>query len=280
MKMALFSGFSGRKAGFAAVLLGAGLFSLGGLAGHSAYAQSGAAASSTAETLDVAVRYVAPPFVGGSKVRTPESPETFLISDAAKRAHQVSRLLPLPDPIALEAPEADAVLATLPKEQLADYPGEVIPTGYIARPMAIMRTDTDIKRWDQLKGRTVCLSQDGLYVGRIAQHYGAVEQVYRAPADALLAVRTGECDAAVHDEAMLLELIKFPEWKKFSARLPAGEVAVQAFLVNGRDRALAMSLKNAVDAWKSERYLAELAKTMARDIAFEVYLDQTVPDCH
>src|SRR3546814_17373291 len=88
--------------------------------------------------------------------------------------------------------------------------------------MAIMRTDTDIKSWQQLKGRTVCLSEGGRYVGALTRQYGAVEIVFKAPADSLLALRTGGCAAAVHDDVMLKELLKLPEWKKFSSSLPPG----------------------------------------------------------
>src|SRR3546814_5705323 len=84
---------------------------------------------------------------------------------------------------------------------------------------------SDIKSWQQLKGRTVCLSEGGRYVGALTRQYGAVEIVFKAPADSLLALRTGGCDAAVHDDVMLKELLKLPEWKKFSASLPPGPAA-------------------------------------------------------
>ncbi|MEO6959980.1 MAG: hypothetical protein ABI228_07075 [Burkholderiaceae bacterium] len=39
-------------------------------------------------------------------------------------------------------------------------------------------------------------------------------------------------------------------------------------------------VKQMASQWKAHRYLAVLTETRARDIAFEVYLDQNVPDCH
>lgn len=146
--------------------------------------------------------------------------------------------------------------------------------------MAIMRTDTDIKSWEQLKGRTVCVAEDGKYVGKLAETYGATEQVYRAPADSLLALRIGECDAAVHDDTMLKALLRFPEWKKFSASLPPGNAASQYFLVPADDRELADRLRKLVAGWQRTGYYGKLIAEMTHDIAFEVYLDQTVPDCH
>src|SRR5690606_12492344 len=96
----------------------------------------------------------------------------------------------------------------------------VIPTGYRAGVMAIMRTDTDIRQWEDLRGRIVCLTEESGLVGALHERYGATEKVYRAPADALLDLRIGGCDATVHDSTMLQALLEFPEWEKFSARLP------------------------------------------------------------
>src|SRR3546814_15063559 len=101
--------------------------------------------------------------------------------------------------------------------------------------MAIMRPATDIKSSQQLKCRTVCSSEAGRYVGALTRQYGAVEIVFKAPADSLLALRTGGCDAAVHDDVMLKELLKLPEWKKFSASLPPGPAAPLTFVLRADD---------------------------------------------
>ncbi|TFL11365.1 transporter substrate-binding domain-containing protein [Pusillimonas caeni] len=245
-------------------------------------AQTGAAASSGPD-LTVGLRYVPPPFVGGAKVRTPESIETLLAGEVAARQQRGAKFVEFDATASsVSMDSVDFAVADLPKSQARRQGGRAIAiaTGQVTRPMAIMRTDTDIKSWRQLKGRTVCLAQDGRYVGRIAERYGAIEQVYRAPADSLLALRTGECDAAVHDDTMLKALLRFPEWKKFSASLPPGEAAEQYFLVPAGSEDLAKQLKEMVGRWKSQAYFNKLISDMTRDIAFEVYLDQTVPDCH
>src|SRR3546814_16632949 len=97
--------------------------------------------------------------------------------------------------------------------------------------MAIMRPATDIKSSQQLKCRTVCSSEGGRYVGALTRQYGAVEIVFKAPADSLLALRTGGSDAAVHDDVMLKELLKLHEWKKVSASLQRGPAAPLTFLL-------------------------------------------------
>lgn len=229
------------------------------------------------------IHQVVPEYKAGSKFRTPEAPDSALVEDIAKRLRTVPatvRAEPTQRAALLSGGKTDALLLALGDDDPLRRNATVIPTGYVAAPMAIMRTDTDIRRWEQLKGRTVCVSEGGLYAGTLAARYGAIEMPKRAPADALLALRIGECDATVHDSALLEELLKMPEWKKFSARLPAGAGKPLSFVVPAADTKTAAALRQAVADWQKTGYLRELTTKAARSIAFEVYLDQNVPDCH
>lgn len=229
------------------------------------------------------VHYVAPAYTAGAKFRTPETVDAALAEDVAKRLQVALVTLRAEhgkQAQLLTAGKTDIVLAAFPGVAPALPSAVIVPTGYSAGPMAIMRSDTDIKTWEQLKGRKVCLSEDGRHVGTIAARYGANEMVFKAPADSLLALRTGACDAAVHDSVLLEELIKLPEWKKFSARLPVGQRTSLAFAVSAGDAATVKYLKQVTSEWQRSGYLQQLANKMTRSIAFEVYLDQDVPDCH
>ena len=259
----------------ALVLLAASLFACAGaLAGTQQAQQRG--------KLQAGVRYVVPEYKAGMKFRTPETLDQALLEDVARRLRvplATLRAEPGSETRLLDHGRADIVLA--PVAQAGAPRGHtVIHTGYVSAPMAIMRTDTDIKSWEQLRGRKVCVSEGGVHAGTVAARYGAVEMVYRAPADALIAVRVGECDATVHDSALLEELVKYPEWKKFSARLPAGARTPLAFIVPAADRNSAAVLRQVVQEWNADGTLDKQMKKAVRDIAFEVYLDQTAPDCH
>ncbi|MGB6105593.1 MAG: transporter substrate-binding domain-containing protein [Pusillimonas sp.] len=233
--------------------------------------------------LQVGMDYVVPPFVGGAKVRTPETLDTALAEAlASKLALSVQAVAAAPSgkDAVLGTDKPRVVLAIVPDGQPVPGATVAIPTGYAAAPMAIMRTDTDIKSWEQLQGRTVCVSEGGRHVGTMAARYGAKEMVFRAPADGLLALRIGECDAAVHDDVMLKALLKLPEWKKFSASLTEKARAPLVFLAAADDTEMVETLGHLTKEWKSRRHLAELTKSRVHDIAFEVYLDQVVADCH
>jgi polar amino acid transport system substrate-binding protein len=229
------------------------------------------------------VSHVVPEYVAGTKFRTPEGMETAIAEALAKRlkvAAAFVRAEPTSRAQMLTAGKADVVLATVAPNESIGRTVTVLPTGYSAAPMAIMPTNTNIKTWEQLKGRPVCISEKGLYSGKIAAKYGAVEKPFKAPADALLALRTGQCDAAVHDSTLLNELVRLPEWKKFSAHLPASPAVPLVFILPESDAGIAAFLKQVTSEWQANGFISQLLTKTARQIAFEVYLDQDVPDCH
>ena len=238
-------------------------------------------APAAAETIALGMDYVVPQHVPGAKVRTPEGLAPLL-------AQRLARELPV-RPIQVPhaggadtkstAAEPDALLVPVAADE-AKGGGVVIPTGYRAGIMGIMRSDTDIRRWEDLRGRTVCLAEGSGLASQMQARYGAIEKVFRAPADALLDLRIGGCDAAVHDSTMLQALLEFPEWEKFSARLPVQQERDLAFVLRSGDPALAQALQSSVNQWREAGLLAKLIRQSARDIAFEVYMDQEVPDCH
>ena len=245
------------------------------------------AAFAGTETLTLGMAYVVPAHQPGAKVRTPEGMAPLLADWLTKRS-LVSEIPVTTERVVLTAEgeaaasqgEVDAFLLSLPADTPKDRVGSVIPTGYRAGMMAIMRTDTDIHHWEDLRGRTVCLTQESGLAGSLEERYGAIEKVFRAPADALLDLRIGGCDATVHDSAMLEALLEFPEWKKFSARLPIQDERELLFIVPEHSSRFAQALGDQVRQWQESRLLNELTQQAARDIAFEVYMDQEVPDCH
>ncbi|WP_083457683.1 type 2 periplasmic-binding domain-containing protein [Herbaspirillum hiltneri] len=261
-------------------------------AGVSGGAQAGVLDDAKARgALRVGQDYVPPAYTAGAKFRTPEGVDMILAEDIAKRLNLKLDNVPNAGNAgdgkaaqALKGARADIALVTVDENAVrigAAADGSVlIPTGYSAGAMAIMRTDTDIRKWEQLKGRTVCLSEGGSYVGRMAARYGAVEKVMRAPADSLLAVRTGQCDAAVHDDTMLKELLRLPEWKKFSAQLPPQSRSMLMIRIPAADNAAIAYARQTVAEWSRGDFWPALKKKWTNAVAFEVYLDQNVPDCH
>lgn len=212
--------------------------------------------------------------VPGAKDRTPVNIETLLAGNAAGAALEELAFAQALEQ--LESGKLDAWAGVMAHDATLPAGIKVHRLDWSAGPMATMRTDTDIRSWQDLRGRTVCLSADGRFVGEMAARFGAIEQIYGHAADALLGVRIGECDATVQDESFLHHLLQFPEWKKFSATLKPYREAQLVLLQAPAGRSASNRLADAF----GRKLVAKQAETQARDIAFEVYMDQVVPDCH
>ncbi len=233
--------------------------------------------------LTVAVAHVPDAPLPGARVRTPPGIELPLAKDLARLAGV---------PLQLQAIESSE-LQTAPRQPGIDLafaraaPGSETPAGitwhalgYTTHPMAIMRTDTDIRRWQHLQGRTVCVVRSAMHVGEMTEQYGAIEQVHDTPTEALIGLRVGTCDALVHDDRLLDALLAFPEWQKFSAQL-RDETPTELVLVSARDDSDRTRLSHkTTQTWLRGNHLQMLEAKRAREIAFEVYLEQDVPDCH
>jgi polar amino acid transport system substrate-binding protein len=224
------------------------------------------------QALAVGLDHVAPEYKAGSRFRSPATIDAALAEDLARRMNR--QLAPV------RQDGSGLRLTTVSDGAAAPRGHAMIAIDYRAAPMAIMRTDTAIRRWEQLQGRSICVARDGNHAGHVAARYGAIEKIYPSLADALIAVRSGACDALVHDSALLEQLIRLPEWQKFSARLPHAASGVLAFLVPAADRETVALLRQAARDWKAGGYPQALVKERVRHIAFEVYLEQDVPDCH
>ncbi|HZG19736.1 MAG TPA: transporter substrate-binding domain-containing protein [Herbaspirillum sp.] len=230
--------------------------------------------------LRIGLDHVPPTYKGGMKFRTPENIATVLADDLAAQWKVKAELQTNgAERAALKGMRPELVFTRTAPAQAAASDVVEIPTGYSAGGMAIMRTDTTIRKWEDLQGRSVCVSAGSPYVGTLTARYGAIEKVMPAPADSLLAVRTGQCDAAVHDDTLMKALLKLPEWKKFSAQLPPTSRQALVLQVRSGDPADLAAARQVAARW-NDTFWGNAIKKWVNNVAFEVYLDQNVPDCH
>ncbi len=78
--------------------------------------------------------------------------------------------------------------------------------------------NSGVNRWEDLKGQAVCLSQGSNYAKPLAEKYGAIVKGYKTSSESLLALRGGNCIAAVHDAILIHPLLRtHSEWADFHA---------------------------------------------------------------
>lgn len=97
-----------------------------------------------------------------------------------------------------------------------------VPTPYYRVGGAvIVPKQSDIRRWEDLKGKTVCISQGSSYTRPVQVEYGAIPKGFKGSAESLLALRGDNCAGAVHDNTLLQPLVRGnPEWQNYRIVLP------------------------------------------------------------
>ncbi|ARP95415.1 transporter substrate-binding domain-containing protein [Bordetella genomosp. 13] len=238
-------------------------------------------------TLVIGIPHLAPPPAPGAKIRTPErldTPVAERLGAALGLPVTLRQVAPGEAAALLAAGEVDAVLADQVEGQSAAgarAPDVArVPTGYVVRPQAVIRSDTPMRRWQDAAGRSVCMAGAAAHAQELAARWGAKVRTFRVPSDALVAVREGACDIGMIDDAVWAPLMRFPEWKNFSATLPLdGPLAERVWLVAGQG-GQAEWLERQMRQWRRDGAWKTMTDQWARDVAFDVYLDQEVPDCH
>lgn len=87
--------------------------------------------------------------------------------------------------------------------------------------VAIVPADSPIRRWEDLRGKEVCLSQGSNYAKPLAEVYGAAPKGFKSSSESLLALRGNNCVAAVHDATLIYPLAATnPEWKNYRTLSP------------------------------------------------------------
>lgn len=190
------------------------------------------------------------------------------------------RILPGDGRDLLAAGAVDVVVGRTSVEIQVAHAANSIETGFRSAKSVAMRTDTAIRNWDDLAGRIVCVSEAGFDEQKIAARYGAKLRVERAPALSLMRVRTGECDAAIHDAALLSKLFEETGWTKFSATLAPIEPSALIVEAKTSDPVLRERVEQAVRSLSNDEAWQARRARWARNVAFEVYLEQDAPDCH
>lgn len=235
-------------------------------------------------SLRVAVVHVTPAATPGAKVRTEDrldAPAIKVLAATLKIPPQLVELSPDQAAKALTEGSVDLALYSLPADA-ANRPGVTrVPTGYRTYPKAVIRSDTSIRSRADLAGRTVCIARSATQAAVAATQAGATLLPFKYPSDALVAVREGKCDLGLIDQTVWQPLMHYPEWKKFSATLELADAPhTLTWLLPAEQPQAAHWLRSRMQQWDEAGQWAAFSKKWATDVAFDVYLDQEVPDCH
>ncbi|MDR6419170.1 transporter substrate-binding domain-containing protein [Paraburkholderia phenoliruptrix] len=135
-----------------------------------------------------------------------------------------------------------------------------VPTPYYrVGGTAITPNSSGITKWEDLRGKPVCISQGSSYIRPVVEKYGALVRAFPGASQSLLALRGGSCVAAVHDAAPLLYPLQQhdPEWRDYRTLQPELEPAPSVIWVRQGEKDTAARLDAIVRDWHKSGWLIE-----------------------
>ena len=129
--------------------------------------------------------------------------------------------------------------------------------------IAIVPADSPIRRWEDLRGKEVCLSQGSNYAKPLANDYGATTKGFKGSSESLLALRGGNCVAAVHDATLLNPLVATnPEWKNYRTITPELIPGNSVVWTRKGEQDTAAAIDKIVQGWHKSGWLIATEKKL------------------
>ncbi|WP_280190440.1 transporter substrate-binding domain-containing protein [Delftia sp. PS-11] len=127
---------------------------------------------------------------------------------------------------------------------------------------AIAKKGSGISRWEDLRGKPVCVSQGSNFTRPLAEQYGAQVKALRGQPESLLALRGGNCVAAVHVSPTLRELVAGnPEWKDYEIASPSDLIPSPSVIWLRKGEAdTEAAIDRIVQDWHRKGWLIEVEK--------------------
>lgn len=126
----------------------------------------------------------------------------------------------------------------------------------------IARKGSGIARWEDVKGKPVCVSQGSNFTKPLADQYGAQIKAFRGQPESLLALRGGNCAVAVHVSPTLRELVaENADWKDYEIVSPADLIPSPSVIwVRKGEADTQAALDRIVQHWHRTGWLIEVEK--------------------
>lgn len=153
-----------------------------------------------------------------------------------------------------------SMLLTPERAEMLDY----APTPYFRNGgTAIFSKREGIQRWEDLRGKPVCLSQGSSYAKPLTG-FGAELKGFKSMAESLLALRNGtSCVAAVHESLTLNHLVaRDKEWEGYAVLPDEVDPAPQVAWVRKGDKDMAASVDRVIRGLHGSGWLLALEKRL------------------
>jgi len=163
----------------------------------------------------------------------------------------------------LQSGKVDALIANMSWTQERSEILDFAPTPFEEIGGALLtRKGGSFKAWADVRGKTICVSQGSNYTKPLIEEYGARIKAFRGQPESLLALRGGNCDAAVHVSPTLRQMLATnTDWKDYALPLATDLIpSPQVIWVRKGERDASAAIDRVVQQWHRSGWLIETVK--------------------
>ncbi len=190
--------------------------------------------------------------------------EPDLAADVAKRLGVKLEIVPV---VAsnriqfLQQGKIDMMIATMSDTpERAKIVDIVQPDYYASGTNVLVKKSENLKTWEQLKGKNVCLIQGSFYNKELQEKYGIVGVAFPGTAEAYAALKNGNCVAFAYDDTAIVGEMLKPEWAGYE--MPLASILLQPWglAVKQGEKGFADFMAKVVTDWHKTGFIEGLEK--------------------
>jgi len=190
--------------------------------------------------------------------------EPDLAADVAKRLGVKLELTPV---VAsnriqfLQQGKIDLMIATMSDTPERRKTVDIVDPDYYASGTNVMaKKSENLKSWDQLKGKKVCLIQGAFYNKELQEKYGVEGVAFPGTAEAYSALRNGNCVAFAYDDTAIVGELQKPEWSDYDMPLDSILPQPWGLAVKTGEKQLADFMSKTIAEWHKTGFIQQLEK--------------------
>jgi polar amino acid transport system substrate-binding protein len=190
--------------------------------------------------------------------------EPDLAADLAKRLGVKLELVPV---VAsnriqfLQQCKIDLMIATMSDTPERRKIVDIVEPDYYASGTNVMaKKSANLKSWDQLRGKKVCLIQGSFYNKELQEKYGVEGVAFPGTAEAYAALKNGNCVGFAYDDTAIIGQLQTPEWSNYE--MPLDSILFQPWGIGVKqgEPNLLKFVSDATIAWHKSGEIAKLEK--------------------
>ena len=165
----------------------------------------------------------------------------------------------------LQQGRIDLMIATMSDSpQRRQTVGVIDPPYFAGGTAALVLKAANIRKWEDLRGKSICGTQGAYYNRPVAQKYGANIVAFAGVTEALSALLAGSCSGLLQDSTLIGGMLSSgdPKWSAFEMPLPVEDPQpwVAAVQLAERDGPFGQYIQTIIKDWHKSGKLIELEK--------------------